>query len=187
MSAAIDWSYALLAEPDQRLLRHLAVFPSSFEVDALQALLPLLADLEVDMVLASLVDKSLVVRQVDIGSYRLLDTIRAFALERLAEHGEDQAGFEHHRRWTVASATAATKLDRECPAGWPPASERVRRTAAKRSGRASTRVTSTTPSNWPWRVRSCGATRSAASRATAGSTPLPAGTSNPAPRHGSPS
>ena len=74
--------------------------------------MPLLADVEVDMVLASLVDKSLVVRQLEIGSYRLLETIRAFALERLAEHGEREAAFEHHRRWAVASATAATKLDR---------------------------------------------------------------------------
>ena len=76
------------------------------------SLLPLLADVEVDLVLASLVDKSLVVRQLEIGSYRLLETIRAFALERLAEHGEHDAAFEHHRRWAVASATAATKLDR---------------------------------------------------------------------------
>ena len=172
---------------EQRLLRHLAVFPSSFELDALEPLPPLLPDLDVDMVLASLVDKSLVVRQLEIGSFRLLETIRAFALERLAEHGEREAAFEHHRRWTVASATAATKLDRSM-SGRLAASQRVGAAdTARRSGRASTRVTSTTPSNWPWRARSCGATRSAASRATAGSTRSPARTSNLEPRHGSPS
>jgi predicted ATPase/DNA-binding CsgD family transcriptional regulator len=112
MRAAIDWSDALLDDPERRLLRHLAVFPSSFELDAAGALQPLLADIEIDGVLASLVDKSLVVRELDTSSYRLLETIRAFALERLAEHGERDAAFEHHRRWAVASATAATKLDR---------------------------------------------------------------------------
>ena len=112
MGAAIDWSYALLDESEQRLLRHLAVFPSSFGLDAVDAMWPLLADVEVDLALASLVDKSLVVRQLETGSYRLLETIRAFALERLADHGERGAAFEHHRRWAVASVTAATRLDR---------------------------------------------------------------------------
>ena len=45
-------------------------------------------------VLAALVDKSLVVREVDTSSYRLLETIRAFALERLDECGERDGAFE---------------------------------------------------------------------------------------------
>ena len=68
--------------------------------------------IELDVVLASLVDKSLVVRELDTSSYRLLETIRAFALERLDECGERDAAFEHHRRWAVRSAKAASKLDR---------------------------------------------------------------------------
>jgi predicted ATPase/DNA-binding CsgD family transcriptional regulator len=112
MSAAIDWSYALLDEPEQRLLRHLAVFPAGFHLDAAVALQPLLSNVQVDVVLASLVDKSLVVRELDTSSYRLLDTIRGFALDRLDECGERDAAFEHHRRWAVATATAASKLDR---------------------------------------------------------------------------
>jgi predicted ATPase/DNA-binding CsgD family transcriptional regulator len=109
MSAAIDWSYALLDEREQRLLRNLAVFPSGFDVDALPALLPLTADVEA--LVAALIDKSLVVRQGDDGACRLLEPIRAFALERLEEHGEHDVAFEHHRRWAVASVTAASRLD----------------------------------------------------------------------------
>jgi predicted ATPase/DNA-binding CsgD family transcriptional regulator len=112
MSAAIEWSYALLDESEQGLLRRLAVFPSSFQLDALEALQPLLESIELDSVLASLVDKSLVVRELNTSSYRLLETIRAFALERLDECGERDAAFEHHRRWAVRSAKAASKLDR---------------------------------------------------------------------------
>jgi predicted ATPase/DNA-binding CsgD family transcriptional regulator len=112
MSAAIDWSYALLDEHEQRLLRHLAVFPSSFRLDAAESLQALLDGVELDVVLASLVDKSLVVRELDASSYRLLETIRAFAVERLDECGERDTAFEQHRRWVVRSATAASKVDR---------------------------------------------------------------------------
>lgn len=112
MTAAIDWSYALLEEPEQRLLRHLGVFPSSFELDAVQALQPLVDGADLTGVLGSLVDKSLVVRELEGSSYRLLETIRAFAVERLDEVGERDAAFEHHRNWTVGLSTATSKLDR---------------------------------------------------------------------------
>ena len=112
MSATIDWSYALLDESEQRLLRHLGVFPSRFELDALAALQPLLGGIDLTAVLASLVDKSLVVRDLDASSYRLLETIRAFAVERLADDGERDAAFEQHRRWTVGVARATTRFDR---------------------------------------------------------------------------
>ena len=112
MTAAIDWSYALLDDPEQRLLRHLGVFPSAFHLGALEALRPLLDGVDLSGVLASLVDKSLVVRELDTDSYRLLETIRAFAVERLEQDGERDAAFEQHRRWAVAEASAITRLDR---------------------------------------------------------------------------
>jgi predicted ATPase/DNA-binding CsgD family transcriptional regulator len=112
MTAAIDWSYALLEQPEQRLLRHLGVFPAGFQLGALEALRPLLDGVDLSGVLAGLVDKSLLVRELDTSSYRLLETIRAFALERLDEGGERDAAFEHHRKWTVRVATTTSKLDR---------------------------------------------------------------------------
>jgi predicted ATPase/DNA-binding CsgD family transcriptional regulator len=112
MTAAIDWSYALLEMPEQRLLRHLGVFPSGFRLDALEALRPLLDDVDLTEVLAALVDKSLVVRDLETNSYRLLETIRAFAVGRLDECGERDAAFEQHRTWTVGVATSTSRLDR---------------------------------------------------------------------------
>ncbi len=112
MTAAIDWSYTLLDQSEQRLLRHLGVFPSGFQLDALEALRTLLDGVDLTGVLASLVDKSLVVRELDTSSYRLLESIRAFAVERLDECGERDAAFEHHRTWTVGVARATSKLDR---------------------------------------------------------------------------
>jgi predicted ATPase/DNA-binding CsgD family transcriptional regulator len=112
MTAAIEWSYALLEPPEQRLLRHLAVFPARFDLAAADSLRPLLGDIEIDRVLAELVDKSLVVREADSSSYRVLETIRAFALERLDERGERADAFECHRRWVVAAASGASRLDR---------------------------------------------------------------------------
>jgi predicted ATPase/DNA-binding CsgD family transcriptional regulator len=112
MTAAIDWSYGLLEQPEQRLLRHLGVMPSGFHLDALGALQPLIPGVELTGVLGSLVDKSLVVRELEGSSYRLLETIRSFALERLDEAGERADAFEHHRRWTVESSSASSRLDR---------------------------------------------------------------------------
>ena len=62
-------------------------------------------------------------------SYRLLETIRAFALERLAECGERDAAFEHHRRWAVAIGDRGQPGSTAgCPADSPPASEPMRPT-----------------------------------------------------------
>ena len=112
VEAAISWSYDLLDEAEQRTLRHLAVFPGAFDLAAADALSDLLEDVDVELAVTALVDRSLVVHEPGTGTYRLLETIRAFATTRLEERGERQAAFEHHRRWTVGRATASSRLDR---------------------------------------------------------------------------
>ena len=186
MTAAIEWSYALLEPPEQRLLRHLAVFPARFDLAAADSLRPLLGDIEIDRVLAALVDKSLVVREADSSSYRVLETIRAFALERLDECGERDGCLR------VPPPVGGGVGERGQPArpldvrrGSPPASWPTRPISAKRSGRASTEVSSTTPLSSPSPAHTSGATPSAAWRATGGSTPSPATTSRPTTRPGS--
>jgi predicted ATPase len=92
LRATMDWSYDLLSEEEQRLLRRLSVFAGGFTLEAAESVcsgesiqygrvsnLPLL-DL-----LASLVDKSLViVSERDGGTrYRLLETVRQYGLEKL--------------------------------------------------------------------------------------------------------
>src|SRR4029079_1161926 len=92
LRASVDWSHALLSEPEQVLFRRLAVFLGGFDLDAAQAVAAG-DDVEryqvLDM-LTLLVDKSLVVAEESSGRtrYRLLETMRQYALEKLGESGE---------------------------------------------------------------------------------------------------
>jgi predicted ATPase/DNA-binding winged helix-turn-helix (wHTH) protein len=92
LRATLDWSYELLAESERVVLRRLAVFAGVFSLEAAGAVVasPELAPSEVVDGLANLVAKSLVAAVVDsrITHYRLLDTTRAYALEKLTENGE---------------------------------------------------------------------------------------------------
>jgi predicted ATPase/DNA-binding CsgD family transcriptional regulator len=114
MSTAIDWSYSLLDGRERWLLRHLGVFPAAFTLDDLAALPPRDdgEDIDLPRITASLVDKSLIVREVDGDTYRLLETIRAFAIDRLGQSDEMDDAFEHHRRWAVRQARASSRMDR---------------------------------------------------------------------------
>jgi predicted ATPase len=95
LRATVDWSYSLLSAAEQQLLRRLAVFSESFDLSAAEAVCGLgdIEPLEVTDLLGSLVDKSLVqAEQAGDGlRYRLLETIRQFAAERLLETGTDEA------------------------------------------------------------------------------------------------
>jgi predicted ATPase/DNA-binding winged helix-turn-helix (wHTH) protein len=111
MATAIDWSYQLLDGAEQDLLCHLSTFPSSFDLASAEAVAPPLED-EAITVFGRLVDKSLVVRQPGTGRYRLLETIRMFARDRLDDAGGRPAAFERHRRLVCERAVSTTRLDR---------------------------------------------------------------------------
>jgi len=94
LHAMVDWSYSLLNTAEQLLLRRLSVFPETFDLAAAEAVCGFgeIEPIEVADLLGSLADKSLVVAE-SAGTavrYRLLETIRQFAAERLIESGEDQ-------------------------------------------------------------------------------------------------
>ena len=95
LRATVAWSYSLLTGAEQVLLARLSVFAGSFGLDAAEAVCGSggLDVLDVAGLLGSLVDKSLVVAEPAGAGlrYRLLETIRLFAAERLAEAGEDEA------------------------------------------------------------------------------------------------
>jgi predicted ATPase/class 3 adenylate cyclase len=100
LEAAIDWSYDLLSEEEQTLFRRLAVFRGSFSLEAAEQIAhPNALDL-----LGSLVDKSLVNLHVhdDGPRYRLLETVRAYAEERLLASGEAENVRSAHRDWMLA-------------------------------------------------------------------------------------
>jgi predicted ATPase/DNA-binding winged helix-turn-helix (wHTH) protein len=92
LRATLDWSYELLAEPERAILRRIAIFAGAFSLEAASAVVasPELPPAEVVEGLADLAAKSLVAAEVDSGAarYRLLDTTRAYAIEKLGESGE---------------------------------------------------------------------------------------------------
>lgn len=85
LRAVVDWSWELLEKPERVLLAQLSVFAGTASLEAVEEVCDL-GDPDADVfdALASLVDKSLVVPLPD-GRYRLLETIRAYAADRLAE------------------------------------------------------------------------------------------------------
>jgi predicted ATPase/class 3 adenylate cyclase len=95
LRATVGWSYSLLTGAEQLLLGRLSVFAGGFGLDAAEAVCGSgdLDVLDVADLLGSLVDKSLVVAELGGGTlrYRLLETIRLFAAERLVEAGEAEA------------------------------------------------------------------------------------------------
>jgi predicted ATPase/class 3 adenylate cyclase len=105
LRAAIDWSYELLSAPEQRLLARLAVFAGGATRDAIEAVCAgePIEPREVFELLIGLVDRSLVVAQRDAPTtrYRLLETIREYGEERLAEHGETHVLRARHAEYYV--------------------------------------------------------------------------------------
>ncbi len=89
LRAMLDWSYELLPEAEQRLFRRLAVFPGGFTLEAAAVAGDSTAPAVAESI-ANLVAKSLVMRDgsVPAGRWRLLETIRAYGLGRLAESGD---------------------------------------------------------------------------------------------------
>jgi predicted ATPase/class 3 adenylate cyclase/DNA-binding CsgD family transcriptional regulator len=101
LRASVEWSHALLTEPERILFRRLAVFVGGFALDAAQSVCGGidLADYQVFDQLGLLVDKSLVVTEnsSDRTRYRLLETVRQYAQEKLSESGEADAVRSRHR------------------------------------------------------------------------------------------
>ena len=107
LHATLAWSHDLLDGPERVLFRRLAVFAGSM---ALEAIEQVCGDAALDVVdlLSRLVDKSLVQAEHAGGTarYRLLETIRQFADQRLREAGEKAERVRAHRDFFVALATA---------------------------------------------------------------------------------
>jgi predicted ATPase/class 3 adenylate cyclase/DNA-binding CsgD family transcriptional regulator len=118
LRASVDWSHALLTEPERVVFRRLAVFLGGFDLDAAQAVAGG-GDVERDQVLdllTLLVDKSLVVAENTEGRmrYRLLETVRQYALEKLGESGEADAVRTRHRdHYTSLAAQRDAPADRD--------------------------------------------------------------------------
>ncbi|MEU8928039.1 BTAD domain-containing putative transcriptional regulator [Kitasatospora sp. NPDC048545] len=129
LRAVIGWSWELLDEDERVLLRRLSVFAGGA---ALPDAHPVCAGhwpggsapdpTAVEDLLASLADKSLVAvvgRETGAVRYRLLETVRAYAAERLVEAGEaDATAAAHLRRFVELAETAEPRLRTDGQIGW---------------------------------------------------------------------
>ncbi len=114
LRASIDWSYDLLGEAERTLLRRMAVFAGGCSLEAAEAVAAggELAGPEVLDVLSALVEKSLVVPEADGERYRLLETMRAYAQEKLAGSGEAIEVRNRHLGYFLSLAeTARSQLN----------------------------------------------------------------------------
>lgn len=122
LRAAFDWSWELLAPTEQLLFRRLAVFAGGWALEAAQEVCAGsgLATTAVVDGLAGLVEKSLVLT-TDVDEqrrFRLLDTVREYARERLEGSGDEEATASRHAQYFrhVADDGAATRLGLHYPA-----------------------------------------------------------------------
>ena len=122
LRATIDWSYQLLAAPEQRLLARLAVFAGGCTLEATETVCG--GDgIDPDTVfelLASLVARSLVVTEEHRAEtrYRLLETIRGYGEERLTENGETDRWKARHADYYVGFLHQIRRHDRRQEMFW---------------------------------------------------------------------
>jgi predicted ATPase/DNA-binding CsgD family transcriptional regulator len=116
LQAAIEWSYMLLSPPEQALLRRMSVFAGGCSLEAAEVVC---AGEGIDRRailthIGSVADKSLLVADTLHGGearYRMLETVRAYAHDRLVEEGEHLALQARHLQWCIDLAeNAAPKL-----------------------------------------------------------------------------
>lgn len=99
LRSMMDWSYALLTEREQTLLRRLSVFSGGFDLEATiaTATTDSIYDFEVLDLLGRLVETSMVhFEQRPVPRYRLLETVRQYAAELLAKHDEQHDARRRH-------------------------------------------------------------------------------------------
>jgi predicted ATPase len=123
LRSLIDWSYDLLLDPEKVVLQRLSVFAGGWTLEAAERICAgdQGEDGQVLDLLSSLIDKSLVTVDESDGRvrYRLLDTVRQYARERLVESASAEAIRQRHRDYFLQLAEAAdAKLLGAEQAGW---------------------------------------------------------------------
>ena len=123
LRATMDWSYQLLDADERRLFRYLSVFPDGVQLDTAEHLATELGvSDDPAAVLAGLVDASMLEARIDGSTrYRMLEPVRAFGLDRLADAGEVDDAAARLIRWAVEltawiSTTSRTEREPEADA-----------------------------------------------------------------------
>ncbi|WP_176061227.1 winged helix-turn-helix domain-containing protein [Paraburkholderia sp. BCC1876] len=106
LKATLDWSHALLDDAERATLRRLGIFVNSFTMEAAIAVAgdDTMRELDVIAAVSGLVEKSLVVTRMEGGraSYRLLETMRAYAIQKLEDNGERRSVTLQHARYFLS-------------------------------------------------------------------------------------
>jgi predicted ATPase/DNA-binding CsgD family transcriptional regulator len=114
LRATMDWSFDLLSAEEKNLFRRLAVFAGGWTLEAAEAIVGQDAILPHNVldVLSRLVDKSLVNVETRDGEtrYRMLETIRQYACEKLLESDEARKFFQRHLEWFTKYAKEADSI-----------------------------------------------------------------------------
>ena len=123
LRATLDWSYELLSESERVVLRRLSIFVGGFTLVGASAVIGSADVLASDVIdaMANLAAKSLLAADVDGAAvhYRLLETTRAYAREKLAEHGElDQAARRHAEYYKDLCGQAEAEWQTRPTAEW---------------------------------------------------------------------
>src|SRR5258707_2208285 len=105
LKATLDWSYNLLSDAERIVLRRVAPFVGHFTLESARYVAGELGTGtgEIFDAIAGLVEKSLITTRIDEtqAQYRLLDTTRAYALEKLEEHAEVDVVFRRHAEYVA--------------------------------------------------------------------------------------
>ena len=114
LKALVDWSYDLLFDEQRALFEQLSVFPGGIALDAAEAITEAigLERAETIDLIGALVDKSLLVRDGDASParYRMLETLREYAHERLAAKGELEHARQRQAEWCLALAEHGNRV-----------------------------------------------------------------------------
>jgi predicted ATPase/class 3 adenylate cyclase len=124
LRALVDWSYELLNENEQRMLQRLSLFVGGFDLEAAEKVCGVapIEDFEVLDLLGSLVDKSLVMleEREDGSRYRMLETIREYAAEKLKADADEAAAaaVRHCEHYFQLAKDANLGMDGADQASW---------------------------------------------------------------------
>src|SRR6202140_88257 len=126
LKATLDWSYDLLSEAERIVFRRIAPFVGHFTIEGARYVAGELGvgTGEIFDAIAGLVEKSLIATRIDEtqAQYRLLDTTRAYALEKLEEHAEVDVVLRRHAEYVAGYLESQREMMLALP--------RARRTAA---------------------------------------------------------
>jgi predicted ATPase/DNA-binding winged helix-turn-helix (wHTH) protein len=114
LKATLDWSYDLLSDAERIVLRRIAPFVGHFTLESARYVAgeQSSVDAEIFDAIAGLVEKSLIATRIDEAQaqYRLLDTTRAYALEKLEEHGEFDPISLRHAQYVIQQIESQKEL-----------------------------------------------------------------------------